>query len=51
MIAFIVKVSTAAGTSTYFVIAAHAADAQDEARDQHGVDCAIFVTPHRTVSA
>lgn len=47
MRAFIVKVSTATATNTYFAIAAHAADAQDEARDLHGVDCYIFVTPHR----
>lgn len=51
MIAFIVKVSTATGTNIYFTIAAHAADAQDEARDLHGVDCIIFVTPHRVVAA
>lgn len=47
MRAFIVKVSTATATNTYFAIAANAADAQDEARDLHGVDCYIFVTPHR----
>jgi len=51
VIAFIVKVSTATGTNTYFAIAAHAADAQDEARDLHGINCVIFVTPHRAVSA
>lgn len=47
MIAFIVKVSTATATNTYFAVAAHAADAQDEARDLYGVDCYIFVTPQR----
>lgn len=51
MISFIVKVSTATGTNTYFTIAAHAVDAQEEARDLHGVDCVIFVTPHRLVAA
>lgn len=51
MIAFIVKVQTATGTNTYFAIAAHAADAQDEARDLHGVECAIFVTPRRLLAA
>lgn len=47
MRAFIIKVSTATATTTYFAIAANAADAQDEARDLHGVECYIFVTPHR----
>lgn len=47
MRAFLVKVSTSTATTTYFAIAAHAVDAQDEARDLYGVDCYIFVTPHR----
>lgn len=47
MIAFIIKVNSAAGSNTYFAIAANAADAQDEARDLYGVDCYIFVTPQR----
>ena len=47
MRAFIVKVRTATYANTYTAIAAHAADAQDEARDLYGVDCYIFVTPHR----
>lgn len=51
MIAFIVKVRTATCTNTYLAIAAHAADAQDNARELHGVDCFIFVTPHRLVAA
>ncbi|WP_167359016.1 hypothetical protein [Duganella phyllosphaerae] len=49
MRAFIVKVRTATYTNTYTALAAHAADAQDEARDLHGVDCYIFVTPHHAV--
>lgn len=47
MMGFIVKVNSAAGSNTYFAIAANAADAQDDARDLHGLDCCIFVTPHR----
>jgi len=47
--AFIVKVRTTTGTDIYTAFAAHAADAQDAARDRHGLDCHIFVTPHRAV--
>lgn len=48
MSTFIVKVSTASRTSTYFAIAASTADAIMDASDKHAEEeCVISAQPHQ----